>query len=326
MKYLIIAILFIGIVLVLVPNILFVALRIISTIFRFRIPYRPFGIVAAGLFLASALTLTYGYGIGRFRYEVRSWEFADASVPEAFNGYRIVHISDIHSGGWIGHERRLQRIIDEISEIGPDLICFTGDLVDISPDEALKLAPVLKTLNAPDGVISVLGNHDYIPYNRSISEGERSQLIEKLTFIERDTLGWILLMNQNAIIRKGGDSIAIIGTENQSMGIHNVVQRGDLPKAMEGTDGMMRILLTHDPTHWHGQVTGKTDIPLTLSGHTHAMQFRIARFTPSRWLFPEYAGLYTDGARQLYVNIGLGGSMPVRIGATPEITVLTLKR
>ena len=184
--------------------------------------------------------------------------------------------------------------------------------------------PILKGIHARDGVVSVLGNHDYLPYARHLSPKERQLEVERIIHTQREQLGWKLLLNDHIIVTRAGESLAILGCENHSVGVHQVVKRGNLAKTMNGTEGMTRILLTHDPSHWRAEVVGQTDIALTLSGHTHAMQLRILGHTPSSFLFPECDGLYEEGGQWLYVNIGLGGTLPMRIGATPEITLITL--
>lgn len=315
----------VGTALALIPHVIYVVMKLASLVGKFSVTYKPYGLTAMGLFALWGLMFLYGNKVGRFRSEVKEWEFGMKDVPETFDGYRIVHISDIHLDGWKGHEEELKDKVEEVNALGADLICFTGDLVSLSSSELDDFIGILKNLKAKDGVVSILGNHDYMPYMRK-SNAERQKEVNEVVRIEREVLGWKLLMNENTIIRRGNDSIAIMGCENQSVGAHPVIQRGDLRKTMEGTDGMFRILLTHDPSQWRKEVVGKTNIPLTLSGHTHAMQFKVCGFTPSRWAYPECDGWYNEGDQSLYVNIGLGGTMPMRIGATPEITCFTLKR
>ena len=184
---------------------------------------------------------------------------------------------------------------------------------------------ILKGIRGP--VYSVLGNHDYHIYSDDkdgIDETARLAKVEALISRERE-LGWDLLLNQSRVLEHAGDSIAIIGVENTSASEH-FPSHGDLEAAMRGTDGCFRILLSHDPTHWDLEVIGK-DIPLTLSGHTHAMQLSLPGWCPSRYLFKQYRGLYSKGNQNLYVNIGLGETIfPARIGARPEITLITLKK
>lgn len=298
---------------------------LVAKIFHYTLPYRPFLYASIGIIILWWGLFLYGHHIGRFHHEVKEVEYTHADIPSDFDGYQIVHISDLHMDGWHGHEEQLSQIVEHINQLQPDLIVFTGDLVSLNHHELDGLAPILCSLKARDGVMSVLGNHDYDPYER-ISERQRQQNVEKLMQRQRHELNWHLLANQHHIIHRGADSIAIIGVENQSCGAHNVIHRGRLSEAMQGTEHMFSILLSHDPSHWRAEVLGHTAIPLTLSGHTHAMQMRIIGFTPSKWVYPECDGRYDEGGQTLYVNIGLGGTMPMRIGATPEITRITLKK
>lgn len=330
MKFLILSILAIGAALASLPHIIYLLAKLVSLVAPLRVKYRPFAFTAIGLVAFWIVLALYGNLYGRFRHEVKHVQLSFETLPQAFDGLRIVHISDIHLDGWKGHERQLLERIDEINALEPDIICFTGDLVSLDADELKPFVSVLQKLHAKDGgrVYAVLGNHDYLPYSRSLSAKERAAATAELVRMEREELGWTVLLNESAVIHRGKDSIAIMGCENQSVGVHPVIQRGDLRKTTAGIDSehTFCILLTHDPSQWRKEVLPQTFIPLTLSGHTHAMQFRVLGFTPSRWLFSECDGLYTEGSRHLYVNIGLGGVLPLRIGATPEITLLTLNR
>ena len=198
-----------------------------------------------------------------------------------------------------------------------------ADLVSGTHEEMDGLTPILQKLSAKDGVFSVMGNHDYAPYiemDDSLREKEISVLQERV----RGELAWVLLLNQNRVIKRGNDSIAIAGVENQSYSFTRHLQYGDLKKALKGVDGVFTVLLSHDPTHWRAEILPETGVPLTLSGHTHAAQIKIFGFTPASWVFKETDGLYEEDGRYLYVNIGLGGVVPFRLGATPEITVIDL--
>ncbi len=313
-----------SLVLLLLPCLAFLAARAAGWVLGFGVSCR--GFVLAAILLVAGWWLLYFYGhcIGRFRCEVRRVEIA-TRVPRSFRGYRIVQISDLHLDGWRGHADVLRRRVEEINALCPDLVCFTGDLVSLSAQEIEPFVPILRGIRARDGVVSVLGNHDYLPYARQLTPKERMQEVERIISTQREQLGWTLLLNEHITVARGKDSIAVLGCENHSVGVHPVIQRGNLKKAMRGTDGMTRILLTHDPSHWRAEVVGQTDIALTLSGHTHAMQLRILGYTPSSFLYPECDGLYEEGGQWLHVNIGLGGTLPMRIGATPEITLITLK-
>lgn len=269
------------------------------------------------------LFMLYGALMGRNLFEVKEVEIAFDNLPESFDGYRIVHISDIHARSFTGREVQLEKAVDIINELGPDMIAFTGDLITLSPDELDTTAPVLGNLTAADGVISVLGNHDYCIYGDTSPETTAADL-DTLTGRERE-MGWNLLLNENIIISRGADSIAIIGVENTSPSRH-FPSKGELGKASEETEGMFRIVLSHDPMHWESEILGK-DYPLTLSGHTHAMQLSLLGWTPSSLMFRQSRGLYSSGRQHLYVNIGLGETLiPARIGTRPEITLITLRR
>lgn len=314
---------------VLLPHIAYIIAKVLALFFHFHVAYRPFGFTALGLAGLWLCLFAYGNLFGRYFHETKKVEIPCKGLPESFKGYRIVHISDLHINGYEGKDNLLLSIIKEINALKPDLICFTGDLVSIDEAELTHFLPLLRQLKAKDGVISIMGNHDYMPYKRNVSNKERAMNVAELQRMEREDLGWKLLLNENTFIHRGNDSIAIVGSENQSLGIHSIIRRGNLTKALEGTDQSFRIILTHDPTHWRGEILGKArskdDGTLTLSGHTHSGQFRVLGFSVARFIYKEYDGLYTEGNQHLYINIGLGGTMPMRIGATPEITLITLR-
>lgn len=308
------------------PQIGYVLAWGVARLFNHRLAWTPWLWASVGMVVLWWGAYAYGYGWGRFRNEVKTVEFCHMDVPKAFDGYRIVQISDLHLDGWQRHGDKLEALVQRINGLEPDLICFTGDLVSMHQGELDGgLGTILSRLKARDGVVSVLGNHDYSPYMRGITPVQRAQQVARLVNRQQHELGWHLLMNENLVLHRGGDSLAVVGVENQSCGVHSVVRRSDLSKAQAGVEHLFRILLSHDPSHWRAEVQGHTDIPLTLSGHTHAMQVRIWGWTPSRFAYTEHGGRYDDGGQTLYVNIGLGGTLPMRIGATPEITLLTLR-
>lgn len=313
----------------LLPHIAYIIAKVLALFFHFHVAYRPFGFTALGLAGLWLCLFAYGNLFGRYFHETKKVEIPCKGLPGSFKGYRIVHISDLHINGYEGKDNLLLSIIKEINALKPDLICFTGDLVSIDEAELTHFLPLLRQLKAKDGVISIMGNHDYMPYKRNVSNKERAMNVAELQRMEREDLGWKLLLNENTFIHRGNDSIAIVGSENQSLGIHSIIRRGNLTKALKGTDQSFRIILTHDPTHWRGEILGKArskdDGTLTLSGHTHSGQFRVLGFSVARFIYKEYDGLYTEGNQHLYINIGLGGTMPMRIGATPEITLITLR-
>lgn len=289
-----------------------------------------FGIPFAKAFLWGLMSLlmppvltAYGAFIERNCFRVKEVTIAFEDLPAEFEGYRIAHISDIHGRSFKGREEQLQKAADKINSLAPDMIAFTGDLITISPDELDSLAPALGSLNAKDGIYSVLGNHDYSIYSDA-SEQERQKHLADLIAREK-ALGWDLLMDENRIIRRGNDSIAVIGVQNTSTSRH-FPSKGDLKAASDGTDGLFRIVLTHDPMHWEAEIISK-DYPLTLSGHTHSMQLSILGWSPSRLMFRQHRGLYSAKNQSIYVNPGLGETIfPARIGVRPEITLITLTR
>ena len=197
--------------------------------------------------LLPPVIIAYGSLIERNYFRIKEITIHAANLPEAFKGYRIVHISDIHARSFSGREKHLQRAMDKINSLDPDIIAFTGDLITMTPDELDSHVPALSSMKAKDGTFSVLGNHDYSMYSDATEEA-RQRHLETLIGKER-ALGWDLLMDENRIIRRGTDSIAVIGVQNTSPSRH-FPSKGDLTKASEGTEDMFRILLTHDPMHW----------------------------------------------------------------------------
>lgn len=310
-----------------VPHVVWLVWLLVAAIFKQPMPpYAPFGWTALGLAAAVWLAMAYGFVWGRFRVWVNQTEYANADIPAAFDGYKIVHISDLHLSTFDDRPVALQRVVDSINALRPDLICFTGDLVTMGVAEAAPYTDMLRQLHATDGVASVLGNHDMLIYNR-LTEDERLRGVECLAAYEREKLGWRLLRNGNIRIERGGAAIHIVGVDNSSCAGQGfqTIYGGDLGKALDGTDGF-RVLLSHDPTQWRAEIVGQTDIPLTLSGHTHAGQVRLFGHALSSLMFRESAGWYRQGGQSLYVNEGIGCTAPFRINCPSEITVITLKR
>lgn len=275
--------------------------------------------------LVPPVVIAYGTLVERNRFEVKEVVLELDDLPESFDGYRIVHLSDIHARSFSRRAKQMQKAVDMINGTGPDLVAFTGDLITMVPEELDIITPALGRIKAKDGVFSVLGNHDYCMYSDLPSEAKEKHLEELIA--REKSLGWIVLMDENRFIRKGNDSIAVIGVQNTSASVH-FPSKGDLKKASEGTEGAFRIVLTHDPMHWESEILGQ-NYPLTLSGHTHAMQLSLFGWSPSSLMFKHNKGLYTSdsGTQYLYVNVGLGETIfPARIGARPEITLITLKK
>ena len=280
----------------------------------------------AGLWilLVPPLALLYGAFIERNQTQTNCVEIVSENVPQTFDGYKIVHISDMHLLSFIGREDALTRIVEKINAQQPDAILFTGDLVTQNSSEFESSKDILAKLRATDGVYSILGNHDYSFYNRWESEELRKKDADAIIEQQR-AFGWNILLNENRNIVRGSDTLSIIGVENTSSK-HKFRSYGNLANAAQGANGQFKILMTHDPSHWRTEVLPKTNIDLTLSGHTHAMQSTLFGWSIISFIYKEFMGLYSEGNRHLYVNIGLGETMfPFRVGAKPEITVITLK-
>ena len=270
------------------------------------------------------LAWLYGTLVERNRFRVKRTEIVSQTLPSSFDGYRIVHISDMHLMSFAGRERALERAVGKINALEPDLIAFTGDLVTLGPEELDGLQDIISTMKSRDGVYAVLGNHDYSEYRRHDSQQAKRESLEVLKRRIRE-MGWQLLLNENHSIVRGEDKLSVIGVENIS-GNRSFRTYGNFQQARIGADGAYKILLSHDPSHWRAEVVGKSDVDLTLSGHTHAMQISLLGWSPSSLMYDEYRGLYNQGEQYLYVNTGLGQTaVNARFGATPEITLITLK-
>lgn len=308
-----------------IPKLTFVVfslvLRGINKVAGLKIPHAAISALPA---LAMLGYILFGAIKGKENFKVREVTFTSANLPEEFDGYRVLQLSDIHSGSWKGNPEALKRAIDICNSQNADLALFTGDLVNSRSDELIEFMNIFSELKAKDGVYSVLGNHDYGTYVKWDSEADRITNIDSLISRE-NRMGWKMLNNSRTIIRRGNDSIAVIGVENS--GRPPFPDYARLKEASAGTEGMFQILMSHDPTHWRREVLPESDIELTLSGHTHDMQITFFGLSVSSFIYPEHNGMYMEGDRGLYVNIGLGHVLfPMRLGAWPEITVITLKK
>ncbi len=309
-----------------IPKLLFVLSSIIGLPFNWLLhwPKAPFTYVGLTLAAVTACCILYGSLVGKTRFEVKNTTYSSSKLPAGFDGYRIVQLSDIHIGSWTGNAKALQRMVDKVNALKPDLIVFTGDLVNNRADELNGFQNILAGLHARDGVYSVLGNHDYGPYYRWDNPRQQAENLVDLKRREAD-MGWRMLNNEHVILRHAGDSIALVGVENQ--GEPPFSQHGDLKRALQGTEGLFQVLLSHNPTHWQREVMPDSKVDLMLAGHTHAMQMAVGDHSPSSFVYKEWGGMYTDAGRSLYVNVGLGFvGLPFRFGAWPEITVITLQR
>ena len=265
----------------------------------------------------------FGFIEGWKRLELKHITFTSPDLPPYFDGYRLVQITDFHLGSFPPSNDFVQKVVDATNNEEPDMILFTGDLVNNQASEVEPYLDTLGQLHASDGIYSIWGNHDYCEYgnNHSIGALKRNR---RMLYGYQESLGWHQLMNEHHVVSHGMSSIAVIGVENP--GQPPFTNRSNLKKAMKGVDpDMFKILLSHDPHHWRREVVGKK-IQLTLAGHTHAGQLKIGKWTPARMAFKEWGGAYRIGEQMLYVSSGIGGSFPFRLGAWPELTVITLKR
>jgi len=273
--------------------------------------------------MLAALTL-YGSTLGFSKVVVRHETFCSNDLPAAFDGYRIAHLSDIHAGTFSGRlVNILYREVDSVNAQKPDLIVFTGDLQNMRPDELKPASDALGRLKATDGVVSIFGNHDYSEYIDA-PENVKRAYEQELRDRERG-FGWTLLQNSNLAIKRGKDSIFIAGMEND--GRPPFPQKGDLRRAMAGISSRdFVVMLEHDPTAWRRKILPGSQAQLTLSGHTHAMQFEVLGWSPSSLIYKEWGGMFFEGERAMNVSKGMGGFIPFRIGASNEIVIITLRR
>ena len=285
--------------------------------------------IALGVAAIPLVSLLYGMYKGKYNFKVLKYTLEYDDLPEAFDGFTLTQISDIHSGSFDNVEQ-VNYGIDLISQQQSDVVLFTGDLVNNKTEEVLPWIPHFGKIKAPYGVYSILGNHDYGDYTRWDSPEEKTQNIKDLYQAHKD-MGWDLLLNESRFIEKDGQRVALVGVENWGSGFK---QEGDLDKALDKVAAQdFKILLSHDPSHWEAKVLPHPfNIHLTLSGHTHGMQFGIEipgwiKWSPVKWRYKQWAGIYGDAKQRLNVNRGFGYlAYPGRVGMWPEISVITLKK
>lgn len=288
--------------------------------------------VATTFTIIPAFSFIYGMVKGAYKYKIHKVKVTAANLPEAFHGFKIVQLSDMHCGSFYSSEP-LKTAFNMVLEQKPDIIFFTGDLVNNEATETAMHLDSYKMLKAPYGVYSCLGNHDYGDYKQWESPEAKAKNLDDLKEIHRQS-GWRLLMNEHVPIEKDGQKIALLGIENWG-GNLRFPRYGKLENAYAGTEAYpFKILLSHDPSHWDVQVSQEEkykDIDLTLSGHTHGMQFGIEipgfKWSPVQYVYKHWAGLYKQDNQHLYVNRGLGFlGYPGRVGIWPEITVIELAK
>lgn len=271
-------------------------------------------------------TLLFGYS-NKYKYQIRKVKLRFPQLPESFRGMKIVQLSDIHAGS-LTDIKGVEEGIEMVRQLKPDLILFTGDLVNDRASELDQLKGSLSRLSAPLGVYSVLGNHDYGDYYPWLSTEEKALNLQRLKEIQKE-MGWKLLLNEHVILEKENEQIALIGVENWGAKA-NFKRYGKLAEAYKGSGPIpFKLLMSHDPSHWDAEVRQYPDINLTLSGHTHGMQFGLEipgfKWSPVQYVYRQWAGMYEEGAQKLYVNRGFGFiGYPGRVGIMPEITLIEL--
>lgn len=298
---------------------------------NFSVPSRRkfLSTLALGLAAIPFAGFLYGMYKGRYNFRVLRYTLYFEDLPEAFNGYQITQISDIHSGSF-DHKEKIEYGVDLLKQQGSDLVVFTGDLVNNMAAEMEGWKDLFSGIKAPDGVYSILGNHDYGDYHNWPSAEAKRQNLEKLKGVHAE-MGWDLLLNENRFIERNGERIALVGVENWGAGFKQV---GDLEKAGKGVpDEDFKILLSHDPSHWNEEVKmHPKKYHLTMSGHTHGMQFGIEipgwlKWSPIQYRYKQWAGIYEEAGRYINVNRGFGFlAYPGRVGIWPEISVIELKK
>ena len=285
--------------------------------------------IALGLASIPFASLLYGMYRGKYNYKVLSYNLEFEDLPDAFDGFKITQISDIHSGSF-DNQTKVQYGVDLVNQQKSDLVLFTGDLVNNRADEIKPWIKIFNKIKAEFGVFSILGNHDYGDYMRWESPAAKRKNMEDL-YDAHNEMGWDLLLNESRFIEKDGERLAIIGVENWGSGFKKA---GDLNKALNKvSEKDFKILMTHDPSHWEAQVIPHPfKIHLTLSGHTHGMQFGIEipgiiKWSPAKWRYKQWAGLYSENKQYLNVNRGFGYlAYPGRVGMWPEVSVITLSK
>lgn len=305
---------------------------------RKTLPREKRNIISRSKFIKKLSLLTGGalfgtFLIGQFKwvfdFKIRRCSIPLKNLPQTFNDFKIIHLSDLHLGSFAS-KKPLKELVEMVNDLNPDVIFFTGDLVNFSSLEAIRFEDHLKWLKAKYGIFSILGNHDYGDYVNWESSSKKKENLHQLFDLYK-RLGWKLLRNSNAFIKKNKQKIAILGVENWGA-FHRFPKLGNVNKALEGVNSeMIKILLSHDPSHWEKIVSKKhPDIQLTLSGHTHGFQFGIEtkafRWSPAQYLYKYWAGLFKIKNQYLYVNRGTGFlAYPGRVGISPEITEIILR-
>lgn len=302
----------------------------ISKEFSFPERRRFLSLLAMGIAAIPFGALLYGMYRGKYNFKVLKYNLEFDDLPDAFDGYQITQISDVHSGSF-DHREKIEYAIDLVNQQRSDAILFTGDMVNNKAEEMKPWKELFSKLEAKDGKFSILGNHDYGDYVDWDTEEEKSSNLEDLKNIQKE-IGFDLLLNESRYLQKGQDRIALVGVENWGRG--GFKKAGDLKKATAAiSKDDFKILMSHDPSHWEDKVIqDEYHYHLTLSGHTHGMQFGIeipgwVKWSPVKWRYKYWAGIYKEMGQYINVNRGFGFlGYPGRVGIWPEITVITLKK
>jgi predicted MPP superfamily phosphohydrolase len=287
------------------------------------------GQLALGIAAIPFISILYGITKGKYNFKVLKYTLEFDDLPAAFDGYQVTQISDIHSGSFDNKEK-INYAVNLVNEQASDVIMFTGDMVNSKSKEMRPWKSTFSKLKAKDGIFSILGNHDYGDYTRWPSDEAKAENFQELLDIQQE-MGFDLLRNESRFIEKDGARLAIIGVENWGKGFK---QKGDLTLASSKVDANdFKILLSHDPSHWQYEVVKDPNhYHLTLSGHTHGMQFGIEipgliKWSPIKWRYKYWAGIYEKAGQYINVNRGFGFlAFPGRVGIWPEISVITLKK
>lgn len=307
---------------VIVPLLLFLLCR------KF-LPNKRYGTVLGILLAAIEISLVgYGMTAGFRPLVVRQIEFASADLPTAFDGYRIVQFSDAHVGSMTGSRQEMvQQLIDSVNAQHPDMIVFTGDMQNITPDELIPSMLYFRQLLAYDGVYAVLGNHDYAVYQNCDDTEKANNCLLTKEVIRK--MGFDLLLNEHRIIHRDSDSIVVAGMENWGVA-ERAPKEGDVKKTLTHpsplTPHLYTIMLQHDPTCWREKILPECNAQLTLSGHTHGGQFSLFGWSPVALTYDEWQGMTYEGDRALYVSTGAGSLIPFRLNQPREIVVITLRK
>lgn len=313
-----------------IPKLIYIFFHFLNYLLNLVLKEKIYLVRYAGVLVAmfSIVLMMHGAFITPKNPEVRSVEIAVNNLPESFKGFKIVQLSDIHLGSWGTNHSYFEPIVKLVNEQDADIVVFTGDMVNNYQQEMKGWAPLFQQLNSRVGKYAILGNHDYGDYSAWDTPEHKKANLDSVKFHLKE-FGFQLLLNQHVNLLRDADTLELLGVEN--WGKPPFPKYGNLTKTLSSTrPGMPKILLSHDPSHWKGEIVKHPDIALTLSGHTHAAQLAFnwygKKVSPSSWIYKEWDGLYQENNQYLYINRGLGFiGIPVRIGmARPEITVLTL--